>query len=53
VSVSSAGAQGNGNSFRPSISADGRYVAFVSEATNLVGSDTNGATDVFMRDRLH
>lgn len=37
----------------PAISADGRYVAFPSRATNLVaGSDTNGATDVFLRDRV-
>ncbi|HEY7148945.1 MAG TPA: PASTA domain-containing protein, partial [Gaiellaceae bacterium] len=34
-----------------SISADGRYVAFYSEASNLVSGDTNGATDVFVRDR--
>jgi len=35
----------------PSISADGRYVAFVSSAANLVSSDTNRRTDVFVRDR--
>lgn len=51
VSVSSAGAQGNGNSFSPSISADGRFVAFYSSASNLVGGDTNGSYDVFVRDR--
>lgn len=51
VSVTSAGAQGNGNSNRPSISADGRYVAFVSAATNLVAGDTNGVADIFVRDR--
>ena len=39
---------------RPSISADGRYVAFASNASNLVAGDTNGFTDVFVRDlKLH
>jgi Tol biopolymer transport system component len=56
VSVSTHGKQGNdasgfGVPARPVISADGRYVAFVSEATNLVRGDTNGAADVFVRDR--
>jgi Tol biopolymer transport system component len=46
-----AGAQGNDNSWSPSISADGRYVAFFSMATNLVAGDTNGASDIFVRDR--
>jgi Tol biopolymer transport system component len=50
VSLSSAGAQGDGRSFEPSISADGRYVAFTSYASNLVAGDTNGAGDVFVRD---
>ena len=49
VSVSSGGAQGNDNSFGPAISADGRFVAFGSSASNLVPGDTNGATDVFVR----
>jgi hypothetical protein len=40
----------DGDSISPSISADGRYVAFLSAATNLVSSDTNGLTDVFVRD---
>ena len=54
VSVSSAGAQGNGDSLEPSISANGRYVAFISQATNLVRGDSNGFQDVFVRDRkLH
>jgi Tol biopolymer transport system component len=52
VSVSSAEAEGNDGSSYPSISADGRYVAFDSDATNLVPEDTNGASDVFVRDRL-
>src|SRR5437660_5099931 len=57
VSVASDGAQGNGSSgllsfaFPPGLSADGRFVAFVSFATNLVAGDTNGATDVFVHDR--
>jgi hypothetical protein len=51
VSVSTAGDQANGPSGRPSISADGRFVAFDSAATNLVAGDTNNAIDVFLRDR--
>ena len=51
VSVGNNGAQGNGNSTDPSISADGRYVAFVSDASNLVDGDTNCSSDVFVRDR--
>ncbi|MGQ9682757.1 MAG: hypothetical protein ACUVX9_09495 [Anaerolineae bacterium] len=50
VSVASDGTQGNGDSTYMSISADGRYVAFVSDATNLVPADTNGLSDVFVRD---
>jgi hypothetical protein len=52
VSVSSAGAQGNGSSGPCSISDDGRFVAFASAASNLVSGDTNGAPDVFLHDRL-
>ena len=51
VSISSAGHQGNGGSNSPSISADGRYVTFVSDATDLVANDMNGTTDIFVRDR--
>ena len=51
VSISGAGAQANGGSYAPSVSADGRFVAFDSVATNLVTSDTNGSSDVFLRDR--
>src|SRR5438552_221894 len=50
VSVSSSGAEANGDSFHSSISANGRFVAFDSEATNLVGNDTGGNNDVFVRD---
>ena len=45
------GAQGNAQSNSPVISADGRYVAFTSDASNLVAGDTNGKSDVFVRDR--
>jgi Tol biopolymer transport system component len=51
VSVSSDGTEGNAQSFRPAISADGRYVAFFSRASNLVPDDTNDAEDVFVHDR--
>ena len=51
VSVSSTEAQGNGDSWAPAISSDGRYVAFSSSASNLVPGDTNGSYDVFVRDR--
>jgi pimeloyl-ACP methyl ester carboxylesterase len=51
ASVDSAGAQGNGGSDSPAISADGRYVAFYSWANNLVPGDTNGRPDVFVHDR--
>jgi PKD repeat protein len=51
VSVASDGTQGNADSASPAISGDGRYVAFVSDATNLVSGDTNGYRDVFVHDR--
>jgi Tol biopolymer transport system component len=51
VSVDSAGAEANGESLQPSISADGRFVAFTSAATNLVPGDTNNVNDVFVHDR--
>jgi Tol biopolymer transport system component len=51
VSVASDGTQGNGGSGGPSISANGRYVAFSSEATNLVPGDTNRTEDVFVHHR--
>ena len=51
VSVASDGAQGNGPSTLPSITADGRFVAFESGATNLVPGDTNGEDDIFVHDR--
>jgi Tol biopolymer transport system component len=51
VSVATGGLQGNGVSDFPSISGDGRWVAFESEATNLAPGDTNGTRDVFVHDR--
>jgi Tol biopolymer transport system component len=52
VSVSTAGDEGNDQSDYPDISADGRYVAFISSASNLVPGDTNGAWDIFVHDRV-
>jgi Tol biopolymer transport system component len=52
ISVSTAGVQSFGDSDSPSISADGRFVAFASSAPALVEGDTNGLSDVFVRDRL-
>lgn len=51
ISVTPGGGGGNGRSGRPSVSGDGNLVAFTSAATNLVSGDTNGAIDVFVRDR--
>jgi len=51
VSVDSAGLQGNDESRAPTLSNDGRYVAFESYATNLVAGDTNGNPDIFLHDR--
>lgn len=56
VSRAGDGGPPNGNSANglgpPVISADGRYVAFASQASNLVVGDTNNAVDIFVRDRL-
>jgi Tol biopolymer transport system component len=66
VSLNSNGVQSNGISIEPSVSADGRFVAFTSDATNLVPGDTNqcfynlldesflpgDCPDVFVRDRV-
>lgn len=51
VSISSSGVPGNDSSSGGTSSADGRYVAFASEATNLVAGDTNALSDIFVRDR--
>ncbi len=52
ISVSSSGRQANGRSEFAAISANGRYVAFDSQASNLVSGDTNRLSDVFVRDRV-
>jgi hypothetical protein len=52
VSVSSAGTEGNGDSRASAISADGRYIAFLSHGSNLVSGDTNNKSDIFVRDRV-
>ncbi|OKI09575.1 hypothetical protein A6A06_02570 [Streptomyces sp. CB02923] len=51
VNVASDGTQADSYSFSPSLSADGRYVAFGSGAANLVPGDTNADTDIFVHDR--
>jgi uncharacterized delta-60 repeat protein len=50
VSTSAAGLQGNGSSFSPVFSPDGSRIAFFSDAINLVAGDSNGVTDVFVKD---
>ena len=52
VSVAAGGGQADGASISPAMSADGRFVVFASEASNLVPGDTNGVLDVFVRDRM-
>ena len=53
ASVRSNGTEASGGSDDPSISGNGRYVAFRSNATNLVNNDTNGRADVFWRGPIH
>lgn len=52
ASTASGGAQGNGFSITPQLSADGRFVVFESTATDLVADDGNGAPDLFVHDAL-
>lgn len=52
LSIATGGTQGNSESDHPSISADGRYVAFDSPASTLVAGDSNGDRDIFLRDRV-
>jgi Tol biopolymer transport system component len=52
ASVDSLGNEGDDDSLDPSISSDGRFVAFSSVATNLVSTDVNGHADVFVHDML-
>ena len=51
VSIDSSGNQGNGHSWSAGVSNNGRYVAFTSEADNLVPNDTNGVEDGFLHNR--
>lgn len=51
VSVNTAGTQADNFNYQAAISNDGRYVAFESDAANLVAGDTNGRTDIFVHDR--
>lgn len=52
ITLSSSGDLANASSRSPALSPDGRFVSFLSSATNLVPGDTNGVDDVFLRDRL-
>jgi Tol biopolymer transport system component len=52
ISVRIGGGSGNGTSRSASMTPDGRYIAFISAANNLVSNDTNGIPDVFVRDRV-
>jgi Ca2+-binding RTX toxin-like protein len=52
ISVSTAGVQGNSDSFAPVLAANGQLVLFQSRASNLVADDTNGTDDLFLRDRV-
>jgi Tol biopolymer transport system component len=49
ISLSSTGGEGNGISFQPAVSADGRKIAFTSDASNLVKPDANSTSDIFVR----
>ncbi len=51
ISSTGLGFAGNGQSNKPAISADGRFIAFATDATNLFPNDTNGTTDVVLFDR--
>jgi len=51
ISISPTKRPANGTSSSPTLSDDGRYVAFVSQASNLVSDDTNRVADVFLHDR--
>lgn len=53
VSITSDGTPGNADSFDPSISGDGRVVAFASRASNLIAGDNNGVSDIFAYDRMY
>src|SRR4030095_13743227 len=50
VSATPNGESGNGNSYAPTVSGNGQFVAFLSQASNVTPNDTNSVTDVFVRD---
>ena len=50
VSISTGGVETNDSCYEYNLSGDGRYVVFISDADNLVPGDTNGSSDVFLRD---
>ena len=52
VSTSASGAQGDANSFTARVSSDGRFIVFSSLSSNMVSGDTNGVTDIFLKDML-
>jgi len=52
ISLTALGVEPNGDCWQPAVSPDGRWVAFNSDATNLVPGDTNGVGDVFLKNRL-
>ena len=52
VSISSSGGQSNGASISPALSSNGRYIAFISSANNLVPNDSNSVQDVFVHDTV-
>ena len=53
VSVAADGTSANGSSSLGSISDDGQYISYISDADNIVAGDINGATDIFVYDRLN
>ncbi len=53
ISLSQQSAQGNGASNNPAVSGNGRYVAFSSDANNLVIGDTNGFSDIYVANTLN
>lgn len=52
VSVNELGVQANWHSYKPTVSFDGRFIAFESDATNLVSGDTNARRDIFVKDTI-
>ena len=52
ISVPSSGTQGNGQSYSPSISSNGDFIAYTSNSSNLVPGDTNQSPDIFLYNRL-